>query len=213
MAKYPVFLELSGRRAVVVGAGAVAVRKVKALLEADARVVVVSKAVNDTLTSLCHGANIELVKSKYSENYIAGAVLVIAATNDRKLNEQIYKDCQKLEILCNVVDSPDLCDFTVPAVVRRGKLQIAIGTEGNCPAYSGHLRKKLEKIFTDKHGEFLAEMEDLRNQIIRDIQEPAARKVLLGKLVDDRSFEYFVENGSSEWRKYADELISKRNKS
>ena len=85
-------------------------------------------------------------------------MLAIAATSDRQLNRRIYKDCQELEILCNVVDAPELCDFIVPAVVKRGDLQIAIGTEGNCPAYAGHLRKKLEQSFTDKHGEFLAEL-------------------------------------------------------
>lgn len=213
MAKYPVFLELGGRRAVVVGGGAVAVRKVQALLAAGARVVVVSKDTDDRLTALCQETSAKLVKSKYSKSYIAEAVLVIAATNDRKLNEQIYKDCQELEILCNVVDSPELCDFIVPAVVKRGDLQIAVGTEGHCPAYSGHLRKKLGKIFTDKHGAFLAELQTLRNRVLKDIPKPIARKALLGQLVDDKSFEYFVQNGPVQWRKYADELISKENKS
>ena len=128
-------------------------------------------------------------------------MLVIAATNDHELNKQIYKDCQELEILCNVVDQPELCDFYVPAVVRRGDLQIAIGTEGDCPAYAGHIRKKLEQTFTDKHGEFLAELEAIRDHIIKDVPNEADRKIILGKLVDDESFEYFVKNGSDAWQK------------
>ncbi len=212
MAKYPIFLELGGRRAVVIGGGAVAVRKAQALLAAGARLVVVSKDIDDVLTALCQGTNAELVKSKYSKDYIAEAVLVIAATSNRQLNERIYKDCQELEILCNVVDSPELCDFIVPAVVKRGELQIAIGTEGHCPAYAGHLRKKLEQTFTNKHGEFLAELETLRSRIIKDIPDPTDRKALLGQLVDDKSFEYFIQNGPAQWQEYADRLISKRNK-
>jgi len=213
MAKYPIFLELCGRRTVVIGGGAVAVRKAQALLAASARVVVVSKHTDDALTALCQSTNAELIKSRYSKDYIAEAVLVIAATNKPELNRRIYKDCQELEILCNVVDSPELCDFLVPAVVKRGDLQIAVGTEGHCPAYAGHLRKKLEQIFTNKHGEFLAELEMLRKRIIKDVPNHADRKALLGQLVDDKSFEYFIQNGSAQWQGYADRLISKENKS
>ncbi len=209
MAKYPIFLELSGRRAVVVGGGAVAVRKAQALLAAGARLVVVAEQIDNMPTALCRDKNAELIKSKYSKDYLAEAVLAIAATNNHQLNRRIYKDCQELEVLCNVVDEPELCDFFVPAVVKRGDLQIAVGTEGHCPAYAGHIRKKLEEIFTEKHGQFLAELETLRKRIIEDVSEPSERKALLGKLADDKSFEYFVENGPAQWRTFAEELVKK----
>ncbi|MBN1804300.1 MAG: bifunctional precorrin-2 dehydrogenase/sirohydrochlorin ferrochelatase [Sedimentisphaerales bacterium] len=209
MAKYPVFLELGGRRSVIIGGGVVAVRKAEALLQAGARLVVIAERINDTMTIICQGRNAELIQSKYTKGYLAGAVLVIAATNNNQLNKQIYKDCQELEILCNVVDVPELCDFYVPAVVKRGDLQIAIGTEGRCPAYAGHIRKKIEKIFTEKHGQFLLELEKLRKRIINEIAEPADRKALLGKLVDDKTFEFFIENDPAKWQIYVEELINK----
>jgi precorrin-2 dehydrogenase/sirohydrochlorin ferrochelatase len=207
MAKYPIFLELTARRAVVIGGGAVAVRKARSLLEAKARLVVVAERIDDVLTSLCTGTGAELIRSKYSKDYLVGAALVIAATNHAELNRRIYKDCQELEILCNVVDQPELCDFYVPAVVKRGDLQIAIGTEGDCPAYAGHMRNKLEQVFTEKHGEFLAELERLRERIIKDVSDPTDRKALLGELVDDVSFEYFAQNGSTAWRDRAEKII------
>jgi precorrin-2 dehydrogenase/sirohydrochlorin ferrochelatase len=223
MAKYPIFLELGGRRVVIVGGGAVAARKAEVILKAGARLVVVAEHIDDVLRKLCAGTTAgstlrpssgqagspqaELIESRYSKEYLAEATLAIAATDNAKLNSQIYKDCQQLEILCNVVDSPELCDFFVPAVVKRGDLQIAIGTEGRSPAYAGHIKKKLEKIFTEKHGEFLAELERLREFIIEKVPDPAERKALSGELVDDASFEYFVENGSDAWRKRAEELI------
>jgi precorrin-2 dehydrogenase/sirohydrochlorin ferrochelatase len=208
MAKYPIFLELGGRRAIVIGGGPVAVRKVQALLTAGARVVVVAERIDDMLTALCQGTDAELITSKYSKNHLAGALLAIAATNNHPLNKQIYRDCQELEVLCNVVDVPELCDFFVPAVVKRGDLQIAVGTEGQCPAYAGHVRRKLEGIFTEEHGQFLAELEVMRKKIIEDLAHPADRKTALGQLVNDESFAYFVKNGRSQWRTFADELVS-----
>jgi len=207
MAKYPIFLELSGRRVVVIGGGAVAARKAQVLLAAGARLVVVAERIDEMLAVLCRDKSAEIIKSKYAKSYLPEAVLVVAATNNNQLNKQIYKDCQELEVLCNVVDVPELCDFFVPAVVKRGDLQIAIGTEGRCPAYAGHLRKKLEGIFTEEHGGFLAELETIREQIIENVPDPAERKSLLGRLVDEKSFKYFVENGPSQWRTFADEII------
>jgi len=207
MAKYPIFLELGGRRVVLVGGGAVAIRKANTLLDAGARLVVVAHKASDAITTLCTDHGAELIRARYSKQYIAGAVLVVAATNDQKVNEQVYRDCQALEILCNVVDVPALCDFFVPAVVKRGDLQIAIGTEGYCPAYAGHLRKKLDTMFTEEHGRFLAELESVRKEIVEEIAAPGDRKSLLGKLVDDESFEYFRGHGAAAWRERAQAMV------
>ncbi len=207
MAKYPIFLELGGRRTVVVGGGTVAMRKAKVLLDAGARLVVVAEEAGDALTALCAQHSAELIRSRYAKQYIAEAVLVVAATNDAKVNEQVYRDCQALEILCNVVDDPEHCDFFVPAVVKRGDLQIAIGTEGNCPSYAGHLRQKLETMITEEHGRFLAELECIRREIIDAFPTSTDRKSVLGELVDDESFEYFRTNGPAAWRERAEGII------
>jgi len=207
MAKYPIFMELGKRRVVVVGGGAVAVRKAEALFGAGARLVVVALKPGDAMTTLCTKQGAELIRDRYAKQYIGQAVLVIAATDDPKVNEQVYRDCQELEILCNVVDDPQHCDFFVPALVKRGDLQIAIGTEGYCPAYAGHLRQRLESMFTEEHGRFLAELENVRKKIVDDVPSASDRKTLLGKLVDDESFEYFRANGSEAWRQRAQDMI------
>jgi precorrin-2 dehydrogenase / sirohydrochlorin ferrochelatase len=207
MAKYPIFLDLNGRRVVIIGGGSVATRKAETILGTGARLVVVATRFDEMLRKVCEGTKAELIESKYSKDYLACATLVIAATNDEALNKQIYKDCQQLEILCNVVDSPALCDFYVPAVVQRGDLQIAIGTDGKSPAYAGHLRKKLENIFTEKHGEFLASLEAIRGFVIEKTADASQRKAIMGQLAGDESFEYFLQNGPESWRKRAEEQI------
>jgi precorrin-2 dehydrogenase/sirohydrochlorin ferrochelatase len=210
MAKYPIFLELASRRIVIIGGGNVALRKVQSFLGTGARLVVVADSVLENLTNLCIDHNLELIKARYSKDYLVGASLVIAATNDQKLNEKIYKDCQQLETLCNVVDQPEICDFYVPAVIKRADLQIAISTNGKCPAFAGHVRKKLEKIFTEKSGQFLSELQKLREHIIDKIDNLSERKAILGKLVDDKSFEFFAENGAENWLRYAEQIIKEK---
>jgi len=205
--KYPIFLNLESKRAVVIGGGSVAARKVLGLLDAQARIIVVAEHIDDILETRCKSSNIEFVEAKYSKEYLVGAAVVFAVTNNPKVNERIYRDCQQLDILCNVADEPELCDFFVPAVLKRGDLQIAVCTEGNSPAYAGHIRKKLEDIFTEKHGQFLNELETIRNYIIDSVPDATDRKAILGELAGDTSFELFIEKGSEEWQKNAEEKI------
>jgi precorrin-2 dehydrogenase/sirohydrochlorin ferrochelatase len=202
MAKYPIYLNLAGRRSVVVGGGTVALRKVQALVEAESRVTVVAEHISPALEDAFAMPHVEIVLSPYHKDYLVGATLCIAATNDPIINKKVYADCQELEILCNVVDQPELCDFFVPAVVKRGDLQIAISTDGNCPAYAGHVRKKLEEMFTEAHGQFVEELEKVRRHIIAEIPDPDQRKALLGQLASDESFDYFTAHGPRQWHEH-----------
>lgn len=207
MAKYPIFLEMAGRRAVVIGGGPVALRKVQGLVEGGARVTVVAEHILPEIEEVLVRLNTEIILSRYHKDFLVSAVLVIAASNNPELNRRIYEDCQELEILCNVVDQPELCDFFVPAVVKRGDLQIAIGTEGHCPAYAGHLRQKLEEIFTETHGRFVDELAKVRTRIIETIPDSDQRKALLGKLASDESFRFFTQNGPEQWHHHCEDLI------
>lgn len=208
MAKYPIYLEMSGRRAVVIGAGAVAARKVQPLVEAGARVVVVAEHVQPEFEKAFCLPHVELVISPYEKEYLVGATLVIAATNDEALNRRIFADCQAMDVLCNVVDQPELCDFYVPAVVKRGDLQIAVSTDGHCPAYAGHLRKKLEELFTESHGQFVEALEATRRQAIDAIEDANQRKAVIGRLAGDESFEFFLRHGRNQWQEHSQSLIA-----
>jgi siroheme synthase-like protein len=208
MSKYPIFLSLNGRKTVVIGAGSVGARKAQVLMETGARVVVVAPHFDPAFSVIANHPNVEVIQSRYSKEYLAGAVLVIAATNDSDLNRQIYADCQQLEVLCNVVDVPELCDFFVPAVVQRGPLQIAVSTDGNCPAYAGHVRRKLEELFTEAHGRFVEDLEVLRRRIIQVVPDANRRKAMMGRLVGDESLDYYIRQGAEAWKARVDLWIA-----
>jgi len=139
---YPIFLDLKGRPVLVVGAGKVALRKTKALVEARARVTVVAPQWEAEFESL----PVKLVPRVFRASDLAGAALVFAATNDRLANHRIGIAAKGRGVLANIADSAAECDFLVPARLQHGGVQIAVSTGGENPRLAAELRKKLEDI-------------------------------------------------------------------
>lgn len=209
MAKYPIYLELGGKRVVVIGAGRIGARKAQTLHKTGAKVTVVSKCIDDSFKEICGPLDMKVIVGPYEKHHLEGATLAIAATDDNELNTQIYNDCQQLRVICNVVDVPHLCDFYVPAIVNRGDLQIAIGTNGKSPAYAGYIRRKLEKMYTEEHTAFVDELNDIRNRVIEQIPDLKTRKEILKHIATDEAFEMYACDGAEFLHKLADELIQK----
>jgi precorrin-2 dehydrogenase/sirohydrochlorin ferrochelatase len=145
-------------------------------------------------------------RTAYETRFIEDAILVIAATDDRAVNEKVFQDCRARRILCNVVDIPDLCDFYVPAIVKRGVLQIAIGTDGYSPAYASQLRQKLEREITEQHGEFVNHLRQMRMRVLEEVPVPL-RKDLLIEMAKEPSFEVFRKEGPEAWQQHAHQMI------
>ena len=139
---YPIFLNLKDRPVLVVGAGKVALRKTRALVEAGARVRVVAPEAEPEFASL----PVELVRRRFRAIDLTGATLVFAATNDRLTNHRIAIAAKEKGIFANIADSAEECDFLVPARVERDHFQIAVSTGGKDPRLSAELRRKLDEI-------------------------------------------------------------------
>ena len=122
---YPIFLNLEGKKCVVVGGGEVALRKVRALLDSGAKVVVVSPTLNSDLAQLAEAETISLISREYEPKDLKDAVIVVAATDIAEVNQNIAKKARKHGILVNVVDRPEASDFIMPSFVRRGDLVLA----------------------------------------------------------------------------------------
>jgi precorrin-2 dehydrogenase / sirohydrochlorin ferrochelatase len=159
---YPVFWDIKDKKCVVVGGGDVAARKIKRLHDCGAEIIVISPQLVPELAVMKAEDIIKHVPAKYDARYLDGAVLVIGATDDEKINAVIARDARSLRIPVNIVDDPQKCDFILPSVVERGNLALAIGTDGKSPALARHLREELEEKYGTEYEILLNILGNLR---------------------------------------------------
>jgi precorrin-2 dehydrogenase/sirohydrochlorin ferrochelatase len=182
---YPVTLvDLANNRCVVVGGGEVAARKVAALRQAGARPVVISPRLCDELLRQVDEGEIDARQRPYRPGDLAGARLVIAATDDPATNEAVWREAQDVGCLVNVVDDPPKCNFYVPATVRRGDLTLSVSTGGKSPLLARRIREHLEQQFEPAYEPYLALLGELRPRVQEQVVEPARRKALWESLLD-----------------------------
>ena len=152
---YPVMIDLRGRLAIVVGGDRIAAEKAAALFASGAHVQVISpEFCNELLEQAEHG-QIALQRKAYEAGDLAGAFVVIAATNDPQLVKSIWAETQEGGQLLNIVDVPQYCSFIMPSVLRRGQLTIAVSTEGASPGLAKRIRQSLEEIFPPAYAMYL----------------------------------------------------------
>ncbi|MCX6358008.1 MAG: bifunctional precorrin-2 dehydrogenase/sirohydrochlorin ferrochelatase [Candidatus Aureabacteria bacterium] len=171
---YPIFLNLNGRDCLVVGGGSVAERKVLGLLASGARVSVIAPEACPRLKRLGRARRIRLVRRRYAVSDLRGQGLVIAATDDPATNARVTRDARAKGILVNVADAPALCDFYLPATLRRGDLQIAVSTKGRSPALAKRIRMELEGRYGPEYAALLNQAARLRPPAITRL--PAGRR-------------------------------------
>lgn len=162
---YPAILLLDGRLAVVVGGGTVAERKVRTLLDAGATVRVVAPEVTPALRTRARAGEIEWTERAYSRGDLAGAAVVVAATDDEEINRGVYEEATAAGIPVNVVDDVAKCTFIAPSIVRRGNLVIAVSTGGAAPTLAVRLRERLEQEYGEEYAPFLELMRELRDSV------------------------------------------------
>jgi precorrin-2 dehydrogenase / sirohydrochlorin ferrochelatase len=181
---YPVNLDIRDRRCLVVGGGGVGTRKVEGLRACAARVTLVSLRISDRLRPLAADGRIEWRDREYRTDDLDGMFLVIGATDDPDLNRRIHADAASRNMLCNIADRPEVCNFILPAVVRRGDLILAVSTSGRSPAFAKKLRKELEARFGPEYALFLDLMGAVRAKLLAEEHAPEAHKPLFEALID-----------------------------
>lgn len=161
---YPAILVLDGRLGVVVGGGEVAERKVGTLLDAGAKVRVVAEVLTNRLQERAEAGEIEWVQRRYERGDLAGAAVVVAATDDGEVNQGVSEEATASGIPVNVVDDAARCSFIAPSIVRRGDLLIAVSTGGRAPALAVRIRERLEREFGEEYARFLEIAGSLRDE-------------------------------------------------
>jgi precorrin-2 dehydrogenase/sirohydrochlorin ferrochelatase len=189
MTLFPMFLKLEGRSCLVVGAGAVGEPKIESLLASGASVRVIAPRVSTAVAEWARAGAIAWEAREVNTSDLEGVFLVIAATSSRQVNGAIFREAQQRNILCNVVDDPEYCDFYYPAVVRRGDLQLAISTNGHSPALAQRIRRDLEIQFGPEYGEWLEELGKIRRQLFASGMNPDERRRLLHELASREPLE------------------------
>jgi len=179
MRYYCANLDICGRLCLVVGGGAVGARKVRKLLQCGARVILISPEVIQELQTLIQEEKLVYRARHFRDTDLEDAFLTIAATNDAAANRAVSEAAKAKNVLCNVVDSPELSSFLVPAVVRKGDLVVAISTEGKSPALSGKLRKRFEKELSPAYGPLVELLGAMRSRLKKQgrFSEEAKQKI------------------------------------
>ncbi len=186
---YPISLNLENRLCLVVGGGRVAERKVLSLLECGAGVRLVSPAITGNLHKLALSGTISHIPDQYREEYLEGVFLVIGATDSNGTNAKVSRDCMSRGLLVNVVDDPPRGNFYVPAVVRRGSLQIAVSTDGKSPLLARKIREQLEKAFPAGYEAVVEMIGELRDRVLRETKDAGEKERRLAALLDGEAME------------------------
>lgn len=180
---YPAILDLAGRTGLVVGAGGVGEGKIRGLLDAGARVRVVSLEATEQVRRWADEGRVELALRRYESADLDGCFLVIAATEDNDTNTRVFEDAEQRQMLCNVVDVTHLCNFILPSIMRRGDVAISVSTGGASPALARKIRLSLERSYGDEYAVAAELLGSLREELKHRYPHPGDRKVIFERMV------------------------------
>jgi len=188
----------------------VACRKVEALLEAGARVTVMSPEAGEELQQAAAEGKITWKRKSFEDTDLEGAFLVVGSTGNRELNKRIFLLADSRRILVNTVDQPELCNFIVPSVMRRGDFQIAVSSGGASPVLARLVREELERRFGPAYGEIVREMAALRLWLKERLPEEKRRRQFWEEFVDLDFFNSLAEQDiTMKLKERAEECLSR----
>lgn len=202
---YPIMLDLTNKQVVVIGGGKVAERKIRGLIEAKANVVVVAPEITALIQRLVDEGALVWRKKCFSREDIKEAFLIIAATNERGVNESVAQAARPHQLI-NVVDNPTQSNFYVPSTVRRGKLTIAVSTGGASPILAAKIRREIAEKYDENYENYIDFLYECRQYILRNVSDSKKKQQLL-QVITDESFRK-TENWEEEFQKLFKRIMS-----
>ena len=171
---FPIFLKLENLRLLIVGGGYVGMEKLEAVISNSpaAAITLVATQISDEIKNLAKDyPNILLIQKLYDITDLANNDIVIAAINDPVISKQVVLDAKSKKILVNAADKPELCDFYLSSVVKKGNLKIAISTNGKSPTIAKRVKEVLNDTLPDEMDDLLNNMQNIRNKLSGDFTE------------------------------------------
>ena|ERR1700690_3163665 len=197
MSLFPAFLKLDRRQVIIIGGGTLAVSKIPGLLQAGARIRVISPEITSELAEWVRQQKIDWLPKLFSAEDLQGAFLVIAATSLRHVNAAVYQEADRCGVLCNAVDDIENCHFYYGSIVQRGDLQIAVSTNGKSPALAQRLRKEFEQQFGPEYAAWLDWLGAAREVLRAQSHGPESTKHWLHMMASRPMFEKFMQQANS----------------
>jgi precorrin-2 dehydrogenase/sirohydrochlorin ferrochelatase len=206
---YPIFVDLRGKRTVVVGGGVVAQRKIESLLEYGAVVTLISPEATPRLQEMAADGVICWLRRPYRPGDLEGAIIVVGATISKEANTLISAEANERGVLVNIVDDPELCSFIVPSVLSRGSLLVAVSTQGRSPSLAQMVRRRLEEAIGPEYGLMADLMGRLRPEVLRMGASEAERASIWKRVLASRAMELLREGRIEEAEEEARACLSR----
>lgn len=194
---YPVYIQLHEQPCIVIGGGKIAEGKVEGLLAAGAKVTLVSPEITSHLNELVKQNQVIYIPRVYQPGDLAGAFMVICATDQTEINHQVWQEASANQQLVNVVDDTPRCNFIAPAILRKGDLTIAISTGGKAPALAVRLKERLKEEIGPEYERFLELSGQLREPLAHHVPDFERRKALWYELVDSDVLDFLARGDES----------------
>jgi siroheme synthase-like protein len=187
---FPVFLKLENLRLLIVGGGYVGMEKLEAVLSNSpaTKITIVAIQISDAIKEVAtQYSNISLIEKPYHIDDLAGHDIIIAAINDPVVSKQVAEDAKSKKILVNAADKPELCDFYLSSVVKKGNLKIAISTNGKSPTIAKRVKEVLNDTLPDEIDDLLNNMQNIRNKMSGDFTEKVKQLNELTKTLSQKN--------------------------
>ena len=194
MTYLPLFLKFDVSTPIlVIGGGAIACAKTEALSSVNVTVEVVAKSLNEEIVTLCEKHGFAYREAEYTVEMLDNRKVVVAATDDDSVNEQIAEDCRVRKVLVNVVDNPELCDFIFPALVRRGPLQIAISSSGISPVLARLIKQTIEALIPSRFEQIIGFLQTKKVAIRQHLSKLQPRRLFYEQIIHGHVSEDILE--------------------
>ena len=210
---YPILINLERFPCLIIGGGKVAYRKVISLQKYNADITILSPKICKPLLGLAEKNRIRIIRRSYSKEFVKGYKVIFSATDNPEVNKMVRSHCTKEGILLNVVDNPALCDFILPANIKRGDLTISVSSQGKAPFYTKEMKQKIEEFISPVYSDIIELAAKFRKQLLTSgkVKSAKTKAKMFRKFTSVNWEKILTENGKKSSVYYIEKILGKSN--